>query len=44
MAKLAIWIAVAPFALLVFLLVWRSLAAAPTSLSNESVDAAMGVA
>ena len=44
MAKLAIWIAVAPFALLVFLLVWWSLAVAPTSLSKESVDAAMGVA
>ena len=42
MAKLAIWIAVAPFALLVFLLVWWSLAAAPTSLSKESVDAALG--
>ena len=43
MAKLAIWIAVAPLALLVFLLVWRSLAAAPSSLSKESVDAAVGV-
>ena len=30
MTKMAIWIAVAPLALLVFLLVWRSLAAAPS--------------
>ena len=42
MAKLAIWIAPAPLALLVFLLVWRSLAAAAPSLSKESVDAAVG--
>ena len=42
MAKLAIWISVAPLALLAFLLGWRSLAAAPSSLSKESVDAAVG--
>ena len=42
MTKMAIWIAVAPLALLVFLLVWRSLAAAPSSLSKESVDASVG--
>ena len=42
MTKMAIWIAVAPLALLVFLLVCRSLAAAPSSLSKESVDAAAG--
>jgi|AP59_1055472.scaffolds.fasta_scaffold213035_2 hypothetical protein len=42
MAKLAIWTAVAPLALLVFLLVWWSLAAAPSSLSKESVDAVVG--
>ena len=43
MVKMAIRIAVAPLALLVFIWVWRSLAAAPSSLSNESVDAAVGV-
>ena len=32
-----------PLALLVFLLVWRSLAAAPSSLSKESVDPVVGV-
>ena len=42
MTKMAIWIAVAPLALLVFLLVWRSWAAAPSSLSKESVDASVG--
>ena len=42
MAKLAIWIAVAPLALLVILLVWRSLAAASLNLLKESVDAAVG--
>ena len=42
MSKMAIWIAVAPLALLVFLLVWRSLAAVPSNLSKESVDAAVG--
>ena len=42
MAKVAIWIVVAPLAPLVFLLVWRSLAAVPSSLSKESVDAAVG--
>ena len=42
MAKLAIWISVAPLALLVFLLVWRSLAAASPNLLKESVDAAVG--
>ena len=43
MVKLAIWTAVAPLALLVFLWIWRSLAAAPSSLLKESVDAAVGV-
>ena len=42
MAKLVIWISVAPLALLVFLLVWRSLAAASLNLLKESVDAALG--
>ena len=36
MVKLAIWTAVAPLALLAFLLVWRSLAAAPSSLCRRS--------
>ena len=42
MAKLAIWISVAPLALLVFLLVWRSLAADSPGLSKKSVDSAVG--
>ena len=42
MAKLVIWISVAPLALLVFLVVWRSLAAASSNLLKESVDAAVG--
>ena len=42
MAKLGIWIVVALLAPLVFHLVWRSLAAVPSNLSKESVDAAVG--
>ena len=42
MAKLVIWISVAPLALLVFLVVWRSLAAASSNVLKESVDAALG--
>lgn len=43
MAKLDIWIIAGPLALLVFLLVWRDLGAAPSGLPKESVDAALGV-
>ena len=44
MVKLAIWMAFAPLALLVFPLVWRNLAALPSSLTKESVGAAPEVA
>ena len=42
MAKLAIWIVLAPLALLVFLWVWRDLAEIPSRLATESADGAMG--
>ena len=43
MAKLPIWIAVAPLALLVFLLILRNLTEVPFRLPKESVDAAVAV-
>ena len=42
MVKLAIWIALTPLALLVFFLVWRNLAAAPSTRPKEQFDAAVG--